>query len=108
MPRCRTRGPAWARWPGWQQRFPPASFADQGWPAWALRDRVGRLHPLCGVYTKQCLPAIQAALAAGEHRVGRLFQSVGGQVISLEGTSLPDAVVCNVNTPEELKELLQS
>ena len=85
-----------------------ASFADQGWPAWALRDRAGRLHPLCGVYTQQCLPAIQAALAAGEHRVGRLFQSVGGQAISLEGTSLPDAVVCNVNTPEELKELLQS
>ena len=85
-----------------------ASFADQSWPAWALRDRAGRLHPLCGVYTKQCLPAIQAALAAGEHRVGRLFQSVGGQAISLEGTSLPDAVVCNVNTPEELKELLQS
>ena len=52
-----------------------ASFADQSWPAWALRDRAGRLHPLCGVYTKQCLPAIQAALAAGEHRVGRLFQS---------------------------------
>ena len=48
-----------------------------------------------------------AALAAGEHRVG-LFQSVGGQAISLEGTSLLDAVVCNVNTPEELKELLQS
>lgn len=49
-----------------------------------------------------------AAHAAGEHRVGRLFQSVGGQAISLEGTFLPDAVVCNVNTPEELKELLQS
>lgn len=62
-----------------------ASFADQGWPAWALRDRAGRLHPLCGVYTKQCLPAIQAALAAGEHRVGRLFQSVGGQAIFLGG-----------------------
>ena len=25
-----------------------------------------------------------------------------------QGTFLPDAVVCNVNTPEELKELLQS
>ena len=49
-----------------------------------------------------------AAHAVGEHRVGQLFQSVGGQAISLEGTSLLDAVVCNVNTPEELKELLQS
>ena len=48
-----------------------------------------------------------AALAAGEHRVGRLFPG-GGQAISLEGTSLLNAVVCNVNTPEELKELLQS
>ena len=44
-----------------------------------------------------------AALAAGEHRVGRLFQSVGGQAISLEGTFLLDAVVRSVNTPEELK-----
>ena len=49
-----------------------------------------------------------AAHASGEHRVGRLFQSVGGQAISLEGTSLPDAVVCSVNTPVELKELLPS
>ncbi len=48
-----------------------------------------------------------AALAAGEHRVGRLFPG-GGQDISLEGTFLPDAVVCSVNTPEELKELLPS
>ena len=61
-------------------------------------------------YRKECKWSLYdlAAHAAGEHRVGRLFQSVGGQVISLEGTSLPDAVVCNVNTPEELKELLQS
>lgn len=83
-----------------------ASFADRGWPAWALRDRTGRLHPLCGVYTKQCLPAILAALEADEHRVGRLFQAVGGQAIPLEGTPLPDTVVCNVNTPEELEALL--
>ena len=46
-----------------------------------------------------------AALAAGEHRVGRLLQSVGGQAISLEGTSLPDAVVCNVNTPGGAKRI---
>ena len=85
-----------------------ASFADKGWPAWALRDRSGRLHPLCGVYTKQCLPAIQAALAADERRVGRLFQAVGGQAIPLEGTALPDAVVCNVNTPEELEILFKT
>lgn len=85
-----------------------ARFADKGWPAWALRDRTGRLHPLCGVYTKQCLPAIQAALAADEHRVGRLFQAVGGQAVPLEGIALPDAVVCNVNTPEELEKLLKS
>ncbi len=40
-----------------------------------------------------------AAHAAGEHRGGRLFQSVGGQAVDREGTSLPDAVVCSVNTP---------
>ena len=48
------------------------------------------------------------AARAGLHAVVLEKQSVGGQAIFLEGTSLPDAVVCNVNTPEELKELLQS
>lgn len=131
LPRCRTRGPAWARWPGWQQRFPPARATalwsppvicpvltgpqPSFWPA--LQTRAGppgpagprgppppalrRLH-------QTVPPGHSGGPRRREHRVGRLFQSVGGQAIFLEGTSLPDAVVCNVNTPKELKELLQS
>lgn len=124
--------PAWARWPGWQQRFLPARATalwsppvicpvltgpqPSFWPA--LQTRAGPPGP-CGTAlaasTRSAASTPNSASRPfrrpsppGEHRVGWLFQSVGGQAISLEGTSLPDAVVCNVNTPEELKELLQS
>lgn len=82
-----------------------ASFAGAGWPAWALEDRSGRLHPLCGVYTKACLPAIRAALAAGERRAGALFRAVGGRALPLGRTAFDDRLLCNVNTPDQLAAL---
>lgn len=128
----RTRGPAWARWPGWQQRFLPARATalwsppvicpvltgpqPSFWPA--LQTRAGPPGP-CGT----ALAASTRSAASTPNSASRPFRRPsppgntalggcsspsGGQAISLEGTSLPDAVVCNVNTPEELKELLQS
>lgn len=82
-----------------------ASYADRGWGAWAVADRGGRLHPLCGVYTKACLPAIQAALAGGEHRVGMLFRALDGRVLSLADTPFGDELLCNINTPQELSAI---
>ena len=81
------------------------SFQDRGWPAWAVEDRTGRLHPLCGVYTKECLSLLLSQLDQGQRRVTRFFQSVGGQVVSLAGTSIPDTALANVNTPEEWDRL---
>ena len=82
-----------------------ASFAGAGWPAWALRDRGGRLHPLCGVYTRACLPAIRAALDHGERRAGWLFGAVGGHALCLAGTRFDDSELYNVNTPQQLAAL---
>lgn len=79
-----------------------ASFANRGWPAWACRDRQGRLHPLCGVYRKCCLPAITEYLTNGGRRVGPLFERVGGQAVCLADTPFPDSVLLNINTPEQL------
>lgn len=84
-----------------------AGFSGRGWSAWAFRDRQGRLHPLCGVYMKSCLPAVQAALRAGERRAGALFRAVGGHGLPLEEAGLEEDVVCNVNTPLQLARLRQ-
>lgn len=71
----------------------------------ACRDRAGRRHPLCGVYTKACLPALNAALDAGRLRMSLLFEEIGGVWLPLEDTPFGDALLTNVNTPDELTHL---
>lgn len=70
------------------------------------RDRQGGVHPLCGVYTKNCLPAIEALLASEERRVRRLMDLVPSTILSLADTPFPDRLLFNVNTPQELETLL--
>lgn len=70
------------------------------------RDRQGGVHPLCGVYTKNCLPAIEFLLESEERRVRRLLDLVPATVLSLADTPFPDRLLFNVNTPQELEILL--
>lgn len=69
-------------------------------PHWA-----GRLQPLCAVYHRTCLPAVEAALAAGEKRLISFHGQVDihildrAQVASFD----PDGLsFFNVNTPQDL------
>ncbi len=73
--------------------------------ALVCRDRAGGLHPLCGVYRKNCLPAIDAMLSGGDFRVRRVLERVNSGEFLLNGTPFPDRVLTNVNTPEELARL---
>ena len=84
------------------------SFRDRGWPAWAVEDRTGRLHPLCGVYMKDCLPLLLSQLEQGCRRVTQFFYSADGQVVSLADTSIPDTALSNINTPEDWNRLFSS
>ena len=58
-------------------------------------DPDGRRHPLLAVYRRQCLPAIRAALDAGQTRLVRFVEAAGGEILPLENA------VANVNTPDE-------
>jgi len=62
----------------------------------------GRVHPLCGVYSRGALPALQAALAAGRYRVRAAIEAAG-QVSRVRFEE--DGWFRNVNTPEEFAEL---
>ena len=79
--------------------------ASDGFDAIICQDRTGKLHPLCGIYSKQCLPAIDALIHQGNYRVNEIRKMVTSTVYSLEDTSLPDTLVSNVNTPEALASL---
>lgn len=80
--------------------------AADGLDALVCMDRLGWLHPLCGVYAKRCLPAADEMLARGDFRVRRLLEKVRGGVFSLADTPFPDSVLTNVNTPSDLEMLI--
>lgn len=71
----------------------------------AIRDRSGRLHPLCGVYRKEAAAVIHEALMQDERRMIRVFRELKGVELSLVETEFPDRILSNVNTPEELEAL---
>ncbi len=73
--------------------------------ALAIRDRLGRLHPLCGVYKKEAAAVIHEALMQDERRMIRVFRELKGVELSLAGTDFDDRMLANVNTPQELDAL---
>lgn len=65
--------------------------------AMVCRDGTGRLHPLCGIYTKQMLPALERRLSAGRCRMTELLEDTPTVVLDTAGL-LPDSVFFNMNT----------
>lgn len=79
--------------------------ASEGFDTLICRDRTGKLHPLCGVYSRQCLPAIDALILQENYRILEIQSMVPSRVFSLEDSSFPDELLSNVNTPEALSSL---
>ena len=70
-------------------------------------DGSGEYEPLCAVYSRTCLPAIEASLALQHFKVSSFYDSV--QKLRVIGTGeirhfSPDfGIFTNVNTPEEFQ-----
>jgi molybdopterin-guanine dinucleotide biosynthesis protein A len=65
-------------------------------------------HPLCAVYTRACLPALERRLERGELRMTGLFDDVRVRVVEkreLERFGDTARLLANVNTPAEFDEL---
>lgn len=71
-------------------------------PAIAFRDSTGRLHPLCGVYRKTCLPILQESISQGQYRAVEAFFRLGGSELPLSDTGLPENTLVNLNSPEDI------
>lgn len=61
----------------------------------AAKDTQGKTHPLCAVYRTGCLPFIQEALDADRLRLLDLLAALNAVELPL------DAVIPNINTPEQ-------
>lgn len=71
----------------------------------------GYFEPLCGLYSRRCLPYIEAQLARGDHKIIRFFNQV--RVNPLRPTTLhqvdPEMLSFkNANTPDELRALRET
>lgn len=63
------------------------------------RDGSGRLHPLCGIYSKGALPVLRGHLERGEHRMTLIAEALHCSIADT-GHILPDSTFFNMNTPE--------
>ena len=68
--------------------------------AMVCRDSTGQLHPLCGIYTKRMLPALERRLVAGCCRMTEVLEDAPTVVLDTAGL-LPDDVFFNMNTPAD-------
>lgn len=67
----------------------------------------GRPDPLCALYKKSALPAVEGQLAAGELKLSRLYEKVPTKFVLIEKSSLPKKLFANVNTPQDFLALLK-
>lgn len=62
----------------------------------------GRIHPLCGIYRKSCIPALERCLKQGNFRMQELL---GGLHVKKYQAKTQSWRLQNVNTPEEFAKL---
>ena len=82
------------------------AFAD-GFDAVIPQTWNGVAHPLCAVYRRTCLPAIDRALLNGDNKVVLTFldDSLTVKWINPDEGQFSDADLANVNTPEDLRKI---
>lgn len=67
------------------------------------RTNDGRLHPLCGIYTKGCLPVLEENLSRGHLKITKLLEEVNCRILDVPKEFQEQFT--NVNTPEDLKRV---
>lgn len=74
---------------------------EENLDALVLFDEEGRVHPLSGVYSKSCLPVLEAHLKEGKFKLMRMLESMRLKKIGLP-QEFGGRLFENLNTPEDL------
>lgn len=67
----------------------------------------GRREPLCALYKKSVLPAVEDQMAADDLKLSRLFEKVPTKFVAVEKSSLSKKLFANVNAPQDFLALLK-
>ena len=78
------------------------SAMDEQTDVLICRDSEGNLHPLCGIYRKRVLPALEKCLQGGQFRVMNFVHQVSFKILCTEDL-IADRVFFNMNTPEDYR-----
>ena len=70
-------------------------------------DSTGRIHPLCGIYRRSILPALEARLKSGELRVMSFLYSLNWKGLQ-DAEVLPDKLFLNINSPEIYRQITEA
>ena len=70
-------------------------------------DSTGRIHPLCGIYRRSALPALEARLGNGELRVMSFLYSLNWKGLQ-DAEILPDKLFLNINSPEIYRQITET
>ena len=79
----------------------------KGYDAAIPRTRDGLAHPLCAVYRRTCLPAVEGSLLRGANKMIEILQqsSLSIRWVEPEEGGFEDTELANINTPEDLRRL---
>lgn len=61
----------------------------------------GRVHPLCGIYSRTALPVAEEMIAEGKYRMMELLSRVRTRYVDLSGSGFAGEALANINTPED-------
>ena len=73
--------------------------------AMACEDGTGRIHPLCGIYSKKLVTVMERRLCQKQLRMMEFLQEAQAAYFQTAGR-FPDTTFLNVNTPEDFSQAL--
>jgi len=65
----------------------------------------GRIQPLCSIYSKEALAAIEVMREKEEHKLRILYDRVDTRYVDIEDLGFTVDMVANINTQDDYKEL---
>lgn len=70
-----------------------------------FEDENGRIYPIGGIYSKECLPYVEEMIYMNNYKLTSLVKRLNGKIISLKDVNLNEYELININNPEEYKDL---
>lgn len=79
-------------------------LSHQGEAVIYYEERGVREYPLCGIYSRDCLPVIKKLIGENNFRMRQICSRMGGRKLPIPEKYLKTPCFMNINTPKEYQE----